>query len=484
MLLEAGDPRLPVDVELEMRLLSNVLTYPATYYPIQAWVAPSDFTVPVHREIWEVCQQYFADAYEGIAANPGSDVWGILPILLEQYNKLEIRSYIYQRLAGLCVAPHLTADYARKIRESAVKRQTAKQALKLVGAAAEQDPQTYIATFREKLDQLADRLPSISFDSLQELSKKVLESILNHEPDQLLGLSTGINDLDDYLNGLRPGQIVVIGGRPQHGKTQLALNLMHLPITRCRNFAPDYSAVFVSLEMPKQEIVERLLCQISQVPGELIQKGLLTAKDAELLEAGQQKLKEMPFVIWDETDNCSTVMRLEAKLRQLPKLPSIVLIDYLQYMQNEKPLDNPVQEYDKIIKDLKRLAVRLGIPIVVLSQLSRKVEERQNKRPMPADLRDSGGIEQAADTIIFVYREAVYCPSVTPGNIAELVIAKHRRGRIGAVYPVIDLSTGLFFDNERGKAWKPVYSSEDEPERYEAQKRRKGATFAANTAQD
>ncbi|MEO5334660.1 MAG: replicative DNA helicase [Magnetococcus sp. YQC-5] len=255
-----------------------------------------------------------------------------------------------------------------------------------------------------------------------------LDRLMLHQED-VTGVSTGFVDLDRILAGLQKSDLLILAGRPAMGKTALAMNM-------AANAAVEYQvpiAVF-SLEMSKEQLVTRMLASTARVDAQVLRTGKIRNDDYAQLTNASQILSETPIYI-DDSPSLS-IMSLRAKARRLKREKGIqlLIVDYLQLMQGEDTQENRVQEISQISRGLKGLAKELDIPVLALSQLSRKVEERTNKRPILSDLRESGSIEQDADIVMFVYREEVYKendPSLV--GVAEVIIAKHRNGPTGTV---------------------------------------------------
>ena len=238
---------------------------------------------------------------------------------------------------------------------------------------------------------------------------------------------TGFTELDrQLLGGLRPGNLVVLAGRPAMGKTSLGVNIA-LSVAKA-----GYSTLFLSLEMPQQELTDRLISQTGSVYLSDVIAGNLAGESGERIMYAVSKLQDVPLSIDDQ--GALTLFDVASKARTVKRKRglSLLVVDYLQLMSGNGG-DNRNQEIERITRGLKALAKELSIPIIVLSQLSRKCEERTNKRPMSSDLRESGAIEQDADIIIFVYRDEEYNPESPDKGTAEIIITKNRQGRTGMV---------------------------------------------------
>ena len=260
-------------------------------------------------------------------------------------------------------------------------------------------------------------------DRLHELSNK---------SGGLIGSSTGFKDLDKKLQGIQDGDLIIVAGRPSMGKTSLAMNIAENVL-----FDDDTngSVLIFSLEMPAESLTTRLLSGMSRLDQQNVRSGMLKDDELRLLLKQSDNLKNKP--LWIDDSSILSPMELRAKARRLARTEenglSLIVVDYLQLMQLPLSSENRVNQISEISRSLKSLAKELSVPVVALSQLNRAVEQRPNKRPIMADLRDSGAIEQDADVILFIYRDEVYNEDSEQGNKAEIIIGKQRNGPIGTV---------------------------------------------------
>ncbi len=267
-------------------------------------------------------------------------------------------------------------------------------------------------------------------EPLRELLGSTFEQIekLSERSSEVTGLATGFDDLDRLTAGLQDQNLIIIAARPAMGKSSLTLNMAHYVTSKLRE-----PAVIFNLEMSKYEIVQRLLSAEAGIPSNKLRTGQLDDHDWRRLSDALGALAEAPLFI-DDTPN-TTVMEIRAKCRRLKQRHGLrlVIVDYLQLMSSHKKTDSRQQEVSEISRGLKMLAKELDVPVIALSQLSRQPESRTDKRPMLADLRESGSIEQDADIVGFIYRDDVYNDESEDQGIAELIISKHRNGATGVV---------------------------------------------------
>ena len=257
-----------------------------------------------------------------------------------------------------------------------------------------------------------------------------IEQLYNREnPSDITGLATGFHDLDRITSGLQPGDMIVVAGRPSMGKTAFALNIAEHVGMELRQPV----AIF-SLEMSGPQLAMRFLSSAGRLDQTRIRNGQLSDEDWEKMSVALGKLHEAPIHI-DETGaiNASDLRARARRLhRQFGRL-GLIVVDYLQLMTSIKDNENRATEISEISRSIKALAKELQVPVIALSQLSRKVEERNDKRPLMSDPRESGAIEQDADIILMMYREEYYKPDTTEKGVAEVIIGKHRNGPTGTV---------------------------------------------------
>lgn len=290
------------------------------------------------------------------------------------------------------------------------------------------DTEEILDLAEQSIFEIAERNIDQKFYPLNEVVKESFKKIESTTGSNITGISTGFTDFDNLTSGLQSSDFIIIAGRPSMGKTALALNIAY-------NAALEEKAgvAVFSLEMSRLQLGIRLLGSDSMIDAWKLRKGALQDDDYLRLTDSANRLSELPIYI-DDSSGLSG-LEMKAKARRLKKKYdiSLVIIDYLQLMQSKKSVESRQLEISDISRSLKALAKDLDIPVVAVSQLNRKVEDRPNKRPLLADLRESGAIEQDADLIVFIYREELYNLTEENKGKAELIIAKHRNGPIGKV---------------------------------------------------
>ena len=281
------------------------------------------------------------------------------------------------------------------------------------------DEASRTSTNIQKLDELIPQ----SIERMNEIAKN---------GSSLLGASTGYKDLDSKLQGLQDGDLIIIAARPSMGKTALSMNIVENLVLN--KDIPGGVLVF-SLEMPAESLTTRLLASNAKIDQQKVRSASMNQSDLKKFMESSSKLKDLPLYIDDSSMLSPMELRARARriARQEPNGLSLIVVDYLQLMQLPTSQENRVNQISEISRSLKMLAKELNVPVIALSQLNRAVEQRPNKRPIMADLRDSGGIEQDADVILFIYRDEVYNEDSEEGNKAEIIIGKQRNGPIGKV---------------------------------------------------
>ncbi len=326
-----------------------------------------------------------------------------------------------------------TQYYCRLIREMAIRRRLIHESGEIANLAFETSER-----IDDLLDSVEQRIFSISeskikqsFSSIGDIVKDSIKNIeqLYINNDAFTGTPTGLTDFDEMTSGLQKSDLIILAGRPSMGKTALALS-----IAKNIGVGSGKRVAIFSLEMSKDQIVNRLLCSEARVSNTKVRSGKLEESDFPKLVDAATKIAGAEIFI-DDTPAIS-VLEMRAKARRLHRESplDLVVVDYLQLMKGSaRSADRRDQEISEISASLKALAKELSIPVIALSQLNRAVETRNDKRPMMADLRESGAIEQDADIIGFVYRDEFYNPESEDKGVAELIISKHRNGSVGTV---------------------------------------------------
>ena len=353
-------------------------------------------------------------------------------------NKVGGKDYLIELATSTPSAANLEA-YAEIIRQRSITRKLMKansDISELISNPQGQDGASLLDKAESMIFALNDEtnLNDQNLQSMRELIPSTMDRLheLSNKSDGLIGSSTGFKDLDNKLQGLQKGDLVVVAGRPSMGKTSFAMNIAENVLL---DDDSNGAVLIFSLEMPGESLTTRLLSGMTKLNQQNVRSGMLKDDELRILLQQSEKLKNMP--LWIDDSSILAPMELRAKARRLARTEkdglSLIVVDYLQLMQLPLSIENRVNQISEISRSLKSLAKELNVPVIALSQLNRAVEQRPNKRPIMADLRDSGAIEQDADVILFIYRDEVYNEDSEQGNKAEIIIGKQRNGPIGTV---------------------------------------------------
>ena len=418
---------MPQSVEAEEAVLGAVLVNPLSLGRIVETLKPESFYKPAHRII-------YAAALDMFRKNEPIDIVTISEYLRDR-DDLENaggRAYINELAMNVVTTANIEY-YAKIIREKEIKRALINAGSEIVNTAYEsEDTDIVLDNAQKMIFNIAASKDTTDLVCIQDLvvsSYEMIEKRFNNK-DELVGVTTGFYDLDNITSGLHKSDLIILAARPAMGKTAFALNLAQNVALKGKKAV----AIF-SLEMPKQQLVSRMLCAEAEVDSQRVKTGNLQPKDWEKLVEGMTRLSEAKIYIDDAAG--ATVTDVKAKCRRLmmeEKELGLIVIDYLQLMEGGGNPNDRNQQISQISRSLKGLAKELDVPIIALSQLSRAVESRPDKRPMMSDLRESGAIEQDADIIMFIYRDEYYNrDDVENKGKAEVIIAKHRNGSVGTV---------------------------------------------------
>lgn len=352
-------------------------------------------------------------------------------------NKVGGKNYLIELATSTPTAANLEA-YAEIIRQRSISRklmQANSEIGELINNPQGLDGESLLDEAERRIFALNDEASKSdsSLSSMKDLIPRTIDRLheLSNKRDGLIGSSTGFKDIDKKLQGLQKGDLVVVAGRPSMGKTSFAMNIAENVLL---DEESKGAVLIFSLEMPGESLTTRMLSGMSKLDQQNVRSGMLKDQELRELLSEGEKLKNMP--LWIDDSSILSPMELRAKARRLKRQEgelSLIVVDYLQLMQLPLSVENRVNQISEISRSLKSLAKELDVPVIALSQLNRAVEQRPNKRPIMADLRDSGAIEQDADVILFIYRDEVYNEDSEQGNKAEIIIGKQRNGPIGTV---------------------------------------------------
>ncbi|MCS7278874.1 MAG: replicative DNA helicase [Thermodesulfobacteriaceae bacterium] len=414
----------PQDLQAERYLLASIFVDPSSIIKVIDYIRPEDFYSLAHRLIYSSCLSLF-EKDEPID-------------IITVYNELEKRgdleraggaSYLSE-IAGLLPTSAHISHYAKIVKEKGILREIIRISQDLIYRAyySGEDSQEILNYAEKELFEISYYGKKESFVPLKEVIKeniKYLES-LYQRGETITGIPTGFPDLDKMTAGFQRGDLIILAGRPGMGKTALALDIVR---NACK--LSKIGAAIFSLEMSKEQLSARLLCAEAKVNFQKFRTGNLETYEWQKIIQAANTLSQFPIYI-DDTLGVN-ILEVKAKARKLLKeIPlGLVVIDYLQLMRSLEKKERREQEISEISAGLKAIAKELNVPVLALSQLNRKVEERPDKRPQLSDLRESGALEQDADVILFIYRDEFYNKESPEKGIAEIIIGKQRNGPTG-----------------------------------------------------
>lgn len=451
----------PSNILAEQMLLGTILTNNEAFYRISDLLTASDFFEPLHQKIFKAIS-YFIE--KGMLANPI-----ILKTHFEHHNQdidFDHAGYLAE-IASLSTTIIDVQDYAKKILDLSLRRNLINLGEEIVNEAYDLKIDTSAI---EQIEQAEQRLFNLNntgnqlnsnLQPIKSSLKNALEriQIAFKKQESITGVSTGFVDLDKILCGLQNSDLLILAGRPSMGKTALAVNLALNAAIHLKNLtleSPEQDKIpsvgFFSLEMSAEQLATRMMAIISEVNSGKLRSGQINEPDFVKLIKASKDLSNLPFYIDDTPSITISALRTRARRMKRKHNLSLLVVDYLQLLRGSSKAseDKRVQEISEITQGLKAIAKELNIPVIALSQLSRAVEQREDKRPLLSDLRESGSIEQDADIVMFIYRDEYYLIRKQPKentiehekwqsemnkvmNISEVIIAKQRNGPVGNV---------------------------------------------------
>lgn len=420
----------PHSLEAEQSLLGGLMLDNQRWDSVSEKVTALDFYRPEHRAI-------FSAMLGQIEAQQPIDVITLTEELEREGSLDEAGGVIYltELVENASGIGHLDA-YADIVRERALLRRLIEVANTMATSAYDPEGRTaeeLVDEAERAVFQIAEDRPSDGGPvGVKELLKTALARIdeLSHSDSPITGLSTGFEKLDHMTTGLQPGDLIIVAARPSMGKTTFAMNLVESAL-----MFSDKPVIVFSLEMPGEQLIQRMLSSLGRINQTKVRTGKLEADDWDKLTNAVNKLHDRPLFIDDTAGISPSEMR--SRIRRLIREhgdPALIMIDYLQLMKIKGFTEGRTNEISEISRSLKAIAKEFSCPVVALSQLNRSLEQRPNKRPVNSDLRESGAIEQDADVIAFIYRDVVYNPETSEQNVAEIIIGKQRNGPIGTCH--------------------------------------------------
>ena len=450
-LIKDGVDLLPNNVEAEQSVIGSILISNEIFDEINIILSSINFYDPMHQKIFKAIEKLI---FTGMLANP---------ITLKNYfeneeDKINIPEYLV-KITKFSTSNRQAIEYSKIIYDLYVKRELIKISEEMIDSAKlndiDQNGQIIIQNSEKKLFDLAERgsfnSSLIKFDEALKMTLDMASNAYKNE-EGIVGVPTGLRDLDEKLGGLHRSDLVIIAGRPSMGKTALATNIAFNAAKKVQNDNKKTCVAFFSLEMSSEQLSTRILAEQSRIKSNDIRRGRISEDQFDKFIETSKDISELPLFI-DETPAIS-IAALSNRARRIKRIHGLemIVVDYIQLMTAVTARkDGRVQEISEITQGLKALAKELSVPVLALSQLSRAVEQRDNNKPQLADLRESGSIEQDADVVMFVYREAYYLERKEPrpgtveyaewqakmgevSNMAEIIVGKQRHGPTGNVF--------------------------------------------------
>jgi replicative DNA helicase len=440
---------LPNNIEAEQSVIGSILLNNEIFDEINLLINSKNFYDPMHQKIFMAIEKLI---YSGMLANP---------ITLKNYfenekDELNIPNYLF-KITKFSTSSRQAIEYSKLIYDLYVKRELIKISENIIDAAKlndlDNDGKSIIENFEKSLFDLAEKgsfsSSLVKFDEAMKMTIEMASSAYKNE-EGIVGVPTGLTDLDYRLGGLHKSDLLIIAGRPSMGKTALATNIAFNAAKKIQNDGRKSTIAFFSLEMSSEQLSTRILAEQSRIKSNDIRTGKISEEQFDKFIEISKNISELPLYI-DETPAIS-IAALSNRARRIKRLYGLdmVVVDYIQLMKASNFREGRVQEISEITQGLKALAKELSVPVLALSQLSRAVEHRDDKKPQLSDLRESGSIEQDADVVMFVYREAYYLQGKEPrpatvehaewqakmndiSHLAEIIIGKQRHGPTGNV---------------------------------------------------
>ncbi|MDC0631905.1 replicative DNA helicase [Candidatus Pelagibacter sp.] len=441
---------LPNNIEAEQSVIGSILVTNEIFDEISTIISSTNFYDPMHQKIYNAMESLI---YKGMLANP---------ITLKNYfedekDDLDVPEYLV-KITKFSTSVRQAIEYSKIIYDMFVRRELIKISEQTIDSAKINDLDTSGQNIIESSERLLFDLAEkgsfnsslVKFDDAMKQTIEMASAAYKNEGG-IVGVPTGLRDLDDKLGGLHQSDLIIIAGRPSMGKTSLATNIAFNAAKHIQDSGKKSSIAFFSLEMSSEQLSTRILSEQARIGSNDIRRGRISDEQFDQFLETSKNIAELPLFI-DETPAIS-IAAMSNRARRIKRLHGLdmIVVDYIQLMRGTTyNKDGRVQEISQITQGLKAIAKELGIPVLALSQLSRQVEQRDDHKPQLADLRESGSIEQDADVVMFVYREGYYLQRKEPreatvehaewqakmnevAHLAEIIIGKQRHGPIGKV---------------------------------------------------
>lgn len=421
------DRRLPHNAEAEQIVLGSVLLDPESIAQIAGMLRPDQFYVQRHQVIYET----MLDMYDNAVPIEGTL---LLEHLREQGEFLSEEDSQYLILLATNASTIKNLDYYTKIITDAANLRRVIETCRELSEMSYSNTElkTVLELAEQRFYDISNGKQTAQLHRLGTVARAEIDRLTEMEKDEtgkFAPIKVGISDFDNFLGGLNNSDLFLLAARPGVGKTSFALNIAY-NIALSAQYNPRKSVVFFSLEMSKEQLARRIISTACRIESEKLRLGKLDRNDwDELLKVWRTNIRDLSFFI-DDTPNI-TALDMKSKVRKVPNL-GLIVIDYLQLMNSARNIESRVQEISEITRSLKLMAKELNVPVILLSQLSRGIEKREDQTPQLSDLRDSGSIEQDADVVVFLSRD-YYEKDAAQKNACAVHIAKNRHGSVGKI---------------------------------------------------
>ena len=411
----------PQDIAAEQSVLGAMLLSKDAIADVVEVIRESDFYRPAHQVIYGSILDLYGRGEPADAVTLAAELTKNAEI-----SRVGGVSYLHTLVSMVPTAANANY-YARIVREQAILRRLVEAGTRItqMGFSGTGEVDDLVDRAQAEVYEVTERRNSEDYLPLSAVMNEALTEIeaISNRDGEMVGVPTGFTDLDSLTNGLHPGQLVILAARPSIGKSTLGID-----VCRAASIKHGLTSVIFSLEMSRNEIVMRLLSAEAQVPMHHMRTGSMSDSDWTKLAQKMGTVSDAPLFI-DDSPNL-TLMEIRAKCRRLKQRHDLrlVVVDYLQLMTSGKRVESRQQEVSEFSRSLKLLAKELDVPVIAISQLNRGPEQRQDKRPMLSDLRESGSLEQDADMVVLLHREDFYAPESPRAGEADFIVAKHRNG--------------------------------------------------------
>ena len=456
---------LPNNIEAEQAVIGSILVTNEIFDEISTIISSNNFYDPMHQKIFGAIENLI---YKGMLANPIT----LKNHFEDEKDELNVPEYLV-KITKFSTSTRQATEYSKIIYDMFVRRELIKISEQTIDTAKLNDLNTNGQNIIENSERLLFDLAEkgsfnsslIKFDEAMRQTIEMASAAYKNE-EGIVGVPTGLRDLDDRLGGLHQSDLIIIAGRPSMGKTALATNIAFNAAQKLQDSERKSCIAFFSLEMSSEQLSTRILAEQSRIKSNDIRRGRISDEQFDKFIETSKNIAELPLFV-DETPAIS-IAAMSNRARRIKRIHGLdmIVVDYIQLMRGSLNYkDGRVQEVSEITQGLKAMAKELSIPVVALSQLSRQVEQRDNKKPQLSDLRESGSIEQDADVVMFVYREAYYLENKEPkpatvehaewqakmnevAHLAQIIIGKQRHGPTGTVFLEFEAMFTKFSDTQ------------------------------------